>query len=225
MLLTRAIIARILPFAVYILFLGFNDVLSQLLLPVLHDVRWLYAIRIAVVALLLIWFWRDYAELNRAPKLKLQIYLISVVVGLLVFAIWIMPYPAWAMTSDATGFNPSQPDGENIDMVHAMIRLSGAALVVPLMEELFWRSFLMRWLRNQSFTALSPAAVGKFAFVSTAVLFGLEHSLWLAGVVAGLAYGGLYMHTNKLWAPVIAHAVTNGVLGLWVIRTSNWQYW
>ena len=44
-------------------------------------------------------------------------------------------------------------------------------------------------------------------------------------VVAGLAYAWLYIRTGKLWTAVIAHAVTNGVLGVWVVMTGNWQFW
>jgi CAAX prenyl protease-like protein len=63
------------------------------------------------------------------------------------------------------------------------------------------------------------------AFAITAVLFGFEHDLWLAGIVAGVAYGWLYRHCNNLWAPILAHGVTNGLLGAWIIGTAQWSYW
>ena len=69
------------------------------------------------------------------------------------------------------------------------------------------------------------ARVGWSAFLITAVLFGFEHNLWLAGIVAGVAYALLYMRTGQLWAPILAHAVTNGLLGVWILVTSNWTYW
>jgi CAAX prenyl protease-like protein len=53
----------------------------------------------------------------------------------------------------------------------------------------------------------------------------VEHSLWAAGILAGLAYGWLYMKTNNLWVPILAHAVTNGMLGLWVLHTGQWTFW
>jgi CAAX prenyl protease-like protein len=56
-------------------------------------------------------------------------------------------------------------------------------------------------------------------------VFTLAHTLWLGAVVAGLAYAWLYWRTGKLWVPVIAHAVTNGVLGVWVVMTGNWAFW
>ena len=53
----------------------------------------------------------------------------------------------------------------------------------------------------------------------------LAHPLWLAAIVAGLAYALLYRGTGKLWPAVIAHGVTNAALGLWVVQTGQWQFW
>jgi CAAX prenyl protease-like protein len=105
------------------------------------------------------------------------------------------------------------------------LRLFGAAIVVPVMEELFWRSFLMRWIQAPVFEGVDPRAVGLRAVVGSTFVFTLAHTLWLAAVVAGLVYAWLYIRTGKLWVPVIAHAVTNGVLGAWVVATGNWQFW
>jgi CAAX prenyl protease-like protein len=49
--------------------------------------------------------------------------------------------------------------------------------------------------------------------------------LWLAGIVAGAAYSVLFMRHRTLWSPILAHAVTNGLLGMWVVATGNWSYW
>jgi CAAX prenyl protease-like protein len=56
-------------------------------------------------------------------------------------------------------------------------------------------------------------------------LFGFEHNLWLAGVVAGAVYGWLYKRYRTLWSPILSHGITNGLLGLWVVSTGNWSYW
>jgi len=96
---------------------------------------------------------------------------------------------------------------------------------VPVMEELFWRSFMLRWLAHPEFTGVSPARAGLRALLISSVMFGAEHTLWLAGIVAGLAYGALYMQSKNLWAPVVAHATTNGMLGLWVLHTGQWSFW
>jgi CAAX prenyl protease-like protein len=93
------------------------------------------------------------------------------------------------------------------------------------MEELFWRSFLLRWIAEPDFLRAGPAAAGLKGLLISSVLFGFEHNLWLAGIVAGLAYGALYMRYRSIWAAIAAHAVTNGLLGAWVVHTGNWHYW
>jgi len=75
----------------------------------------------------------------------------------------------------------------------------------------------MRWIDARRVSAMAVAL--------SSALFALEHSLWLAGLIAGLAYAGLYITTNNLRAPVLAHAVTNAILGLWIVATGSWHLW
>jgi CAAX prenyl protease-like protein len=63
------------------------------------------------------------------------------------------------------------------------------------------------------------------AFVITTALFAIEHNRWFAGVVAGVVYNVLYMRSGNLWVPILAHAVTNGSLGVWILYTESWQFW
>ncbi len=220
-----AAMARIAPFAVYILFLALTDPLSRWFIHLGLDERWLYVMRVGFVLALLLLFARCYHELRWSiARPDLRSWLISIAVGAAVFAIWIMPWPQWAQSAAGAGFSPLRDSGD-IDPVLALSRLIGAALIVPVMEELFWRSFLLRWIRQQDFLSVDPARVGWLAFVVVTVLFGLEHSLWLAGMIAGAAYSALYMARRNLWAPIVAHGVTNGLLGLWVLATGNWHYW
>ncbi len=109
--------------------------------------------------------------------------------------------------------------------VLASIRLFGAAVVVPIMEELFWRSFLIRWVINPDF---EKVPIGTFTLAScaaTVVLFGLEHQLWLAGMMAGAAYNVLLYKTGRLWPCILAHATTNFILGAHVLMTAEWRWW
>ena len=147
-------------------------------------------------------------------------------VGVAVFLLWVRLDAPWMTisTGAVAPFVPLAPDG-GLDWTLVVPRLVGAALLVPVMEELFWRSFLMRWIQHPVFEAVAPARVGLKAIVLSTFVFVLAHTLWLAAIVAGLAYAWLYVRTGKLWVAVIAHAVTNGVLGVWVLATGNWQFW
>jgi len=150
---------------------------------------------------------------------------LSIVLGLVVFALWIRLDAPWMVLGDATAtFRPVDADG-TLQWPLIVVRWVGAALLVPVMEELFWRSFLMRWIESPQFETVDPRRVGLRAIVISTFLFMLAHTLWLGAIVAGLAYAWLYRRTGKLWTAVIAHAVTNGALGIWVVLTGQWQFW
>jgi CAAX prenyl protease-like protein len=216
-------LARILPFAVYIAFLVAAPTLREAL-PAGWDGRWLYAVQIAAVILALAFFARAYEELCPLA-LGWRDALEAVVAGIAVFVLWIILDFSWAMLgAPGAGFDPRTSSGD-VDWALVTVRIFGAAAVVPIMEELFWRSFIMRWLDKPDFLQLPAVATSGRALAISAVVFGIEHNLWLAGILAGLAYGGLYMRSGKLWSPILAHAVTNLLLGLWVVATGAWSFW
>jgi CAAX prenyl protease-like protein len=212
---------RILPFAAYLFFIVAGDVLERVGVAA-SSLLWLYPLKIAVVALLLALFWRRYTEL-RPFRLSSAQALIALATGVLVLILWVSLDAGWMIFGSPSGFDPHR-EGQ-IDWLLVAIRIAGAALVVPVMEELFWRSFLMRWVAASDFEKVEPSQLGLKSFMVTVLLFGFEHNLWLAGIVAGAAYSLLYMRHRSLWSPILAHAVTNGLLGIWVVRTGNWSYW
>ncbi|MBB3119597.1 CAAX prenyl protease-related protein [Pseudoduganella violacea] len=215
-------LVRILPFAAYMACIAIADLLDRFGLAA-AELRWLYAVKIGVVLALLFACRRHYRELAWQP-LGARGWLAAVASGLLVLLLWVHLDAAWMQIGTPAGFDPRGAGGQ-IDWPLALVRIAGAALVVPLMEELFWRSFLLRWLERADFLKVNPAHVKFKAFIVTVILFGLEHHLWFAGMVAGAAYGLVYMRSQNLWSPIIAHAVTNGGLGVWVLMTGNWSFW
>lgn len=216
------IIVRALPFALYIALLAIEGVLPDL--APAFDVRWLYPLKAGLVALALAVLWRHYAEL-KAWGLSAANLAVSVAVGVAVLVLWVNLDAGWMLMGEpGKGYDPRDAAG-NIDWMLVAFRIAGAALVVPLMEELFWRSFLQRWVQQPDFLALDPARIGVKALVIASALFAIEHLQWFAGLVAGLAYGWLYIRTRTLWAPVVAHAVTNGGLGAYVVATGQWSFW
>jgi CAAX prenyl protease-like protein len=215
-------LARIVPFAVYLFFIFVADVLARLGYSA-QDTRWLYGAKILAVGAALMFYWRHYAELAW-QGMRASLLAASVALGLLVFVLWISLDAGWMQIGSAAGFDPRGAGGA-VNWGLVALRIAGAALVVPVMEELFWRSFLLRWLDSPEFLSVRAAAVSLKALAITVLLFGFEHNLWLAGMVAGLAYSLLYMRSGNLWAAIVAHGVTNGVLGAWIVATGNWHYW
>lgn len=217
------ILFRAIPFAVFITLLAVEPWLGRQLADVL-DARWLYGVRSIIVAGLLLLFWQRFDELVvRRPGVREC--LLALGFGLAVLAIWLkLDGGFFVLGQSGAGFDPRTADG-SFDWPLAIMRLAGSALVVPVMEELFWRSLVMRWLENADFAAVDPARVGFFALLFSSLAFGFEHNQWAAGILAGLAYGWLYLRSRNLWLPIIAHTVTNAGLGVWVLATGSWYFW
>lgn len=221
---SRSSVARVFPFVLFMILLAVRGQWpSQPLMGL--DARWVYGVSVLLVTASLLFFWRDYGELRAAALPKVSELLLAVVVGVVVFELWIHLDEPWMMLGDATAsFRPVDGQGR-IEWDLVAVRWVGAALMVPVMEELFWRSFLMRWIDNPDFTRVDPRAVTVKAMALSTGVFMLAHTQWLAAIVAGLAYAWLYKRTGSLWSPILAHAVTNGVLGAWVVFFGNWQFW
>lgn len=189
------------------------------------DTRWLYALTLPVVGGLLWWWWRSYGELSLDQLPSAAEAAQALGVGLVVWLLWINLDAPWMQLGEATArFVPLDAAGRP-DWALIAVRWSGAALVVPVMEELFWRSFLMRWVESTDFESIDPRRVGLRGIAISTLCFMLAHPQWLAAIVAGLAYAWLYRRNGRLWSAVIAHGVTNGALGVWVVATRQWQFW
>ena len=215
---------RILPFVVFMLLLALRGNAPRDG-SWGFDTRWLYGLTLPVVGGMLLLWWRDFGELHRQNWPTARQVLGSVAVGVVVFVLWIQLDAPWMHLGEPTAtFVPVDAQGQRLWPL-IVLRWLGASLVVPVMEELFWRSFLMRWLQAPAFEGVPPEQVGLRAIVLSTFVFMLAHPLWLAAIVAGLAYAVLYRQTGRLWTAVIAHAVTNGLLGIWVVHTGQWQFW
>ena len=222
--MSRAALVRVVPFAAFMLLLALRG-----MVPTDGswgiDARWIYGVTVLVVGGLLAWFWREYGELVSQTWPTLTQTALAVVTGLVVFVLWISLDAPWMKLGEASaGFTPLDAQGR-VDLPLVVVRWIGAALIVPVMEELFWRSYLMRWIQSPQFASVMPQKVGLKAVVLSTFVFMLAHTMWLAAIVAGLAYALLYLRSGKLWLPIIAHAVTNGSLGVWVVVTGKWAFW
>lgn len=104
-------------------------------------------------------------------------------------------------------------------------KLCGSAFVISAAEEFFFRGFLYRWLRNGDFTSVPLGRYDAKAFWIVALLFGLEHDRFAAGVLAGAVYGYTAIRSGRILPAIVAHSVTNLALGLYVIMTGQYGFW
>ena len=217
---------RILPFAVYMIFIFVFDLLKPLVpAGFLTDnfTAITYPVKIMMVTGILMYYWKSYDEL-RFDQLKAVHVLGALATGVIVFLLWINMDWDFATLGSSEVYDPSKLKG---NMYHSFlaVRLAGTALVVPVFEEIFWRSFVLRYIVNQDFIAVKIGTFTWMSFIISSLLFGSEHYLWLAGIMAGVFYNLLLYWSRSIYVCIIAHGVTNLLLGLYVIRTGNWQFW
>ncbi len=217
---------RILPFAVYMVLIFAFDLLKPLMPEGFLTANYTaitYSVRILTVAAILIYCFKSYDELS-LDNLKAVHVLGALAAGAVVFVLWINMDWDFATLGSSEAYDPRILPGKTYYAFLA-VRLAGTALVVPLFEEIFWRSFVLRYIINQDFTAVKIGAFTWMSFIISSLLFGSEHYLWLAGIMAGVLYNLLLYWSRSIYVCILAHGVTNLLLGIYVIRTGSWQFW
>jgi len=184
-----------------------------------------YPVKALSVGFILIFLRYQYSEIKLRDILRQSHTVISILTGFLVFVLWINMDGSFATVGRTNGFNPMAFENGLLRIWITLSRLAGAVVVVPVMEELFWRSFLIRYIIKHDFMHVPIGQFTWASFLITTVLFGLEHHLYLAGMMAGIAYNLLLYHTKSLSQCIMAHAVTNLALGVYVLYTGQWHFW
>ena len=233
------LLARVVPFAVFAALTALQGTLGE------SSRYWLYLTKTLVGAWLLWAVWPVVTELRWRLSWE------AVVIGVGVFALWVGLegwYPSLDEVIDGLArpvllalgledmlsrpgsgalWNPLAAFGNasGLAWTFVVVRLLGVTLVVPPLEEVFYRSFLYRYLRKADFESLPLAAFHLLAFLTTSAVFGLTHREWLAGILCGFAYQGLVCWKGRLGDAMTAHAITNLLLGAWVVAEGAWQFW
>lgn len=149
----------------------------------------------------------------------------AVLVGVLIFVVWvgIDPYvPRNTLFFDDTKdsvWDPFTRFGANSSIAWCLIviRIFGMSAIVPPLEEVFYRSLLYRYSVRTDFENMPLNRFHPTAFIVVATLFGLMHFQWLAGIICGMAYQSLVIRKNRLGDAMTAHAITNFLLGVYVV--------
>jgi CAAX prenyl protease-like protein len=226
---SRPALARVLPFAV---FLGLTLLQGRFGAASLYHV---YLLKTLLGAYLLWLVW------PLIPEMRWRFGWDAVLTGVVVFALWVSISDGWAtqhglwnvLADPAAAAPPSPAWNPFATFAHApgtawffvAVRVIGSGLVVPPIEEAFYRSFVYRSLVAGAF---DKVALGHFAwrpFLFTSLVFGFAHQEWLAGILCGAAYQALVIRHGRLGEAMTAHAITNVLLGTWVVATGDWQFW
>lgn len=212
--------AYIVPFVTLLVLLAALPALSIAPAPA-------YIARTVVVAAALLLFSRRAIDLRTARPLA------SILAGLAIFAVWIAPdllWPGyrehWLFRNALMHAGPAVPDAERTGAAFLFFRIAGSALIVPVVEELFWRGWMMRWLISPHFEKAPLGAYTARAFWITALLFASEHgAYWDVGLAAGIAFNWWMIRTRSLGDCILAHVAANAALAVYVLAAGKWEYW
>jgi CAAX prenyl protease-like protein len=160
----RKLFAFTAPMVLFLLFLGLRDLLGKAGGPfwISSAEYWIYPTQAVICGGFVFWFRREY-DLQRPDRLGF-----GVAVGVLVFILWISPQAFFGFSSRAVGFNPTIfGDQALLYWVTVFFRFLRLVVVVPLVEEIFWRGFLLRFLINENFERVP---FGRFSWLSFAIV-------------------------------------------------------
>ena len=209
------------PFAAFLVFLAFSPQVSL-------DPRLEAPLRVTLLGVICWLCW------PREIRLLPSHWAASIGIGAGVFALWIAPdllIPGYRnfppFSNSVVGHVHSSLQAGALHSAWILSwRTLRAVIIVPLVEELFWRAWMMRWLIDHRFTNVPLGTYAPFAFWVTAILFASEHGpYWDVGLLTGIIYNLWMIRSKSLADCVLMHAVTNGLLCGYLIVTGNWQYW
>jgi CAAX prenyl protease-like protein len=217
--------ARVIPFGVFVV-LTFLQ--GQFPSPGQY---WLYLAKVIAGGYLL-WLAR-----GALAELQWKFSGAALATGVGVFVLWVGLYPfleSLGIKSSFARFKTSGPawnpfatfgDSAPLAWIFVIVRLAGSGLLVPMLEEIFFRSFLYRYLEKPDFLSVSLRTFSARAFFIASIIFGFEHGEWLAGILTGFIYQGLVLWKGRLGDAITAHAITNLLLGGWVVWKGAWEFW
>ncbi len=201
--------------------------------------HWVWPLQCVVCGAVLAFFWRHY-EFKPWRGLGL-----AVLLGCMGIVCWIAPniiFHHYSLTEGwwkhlgvmdrPDGFDPtildSHPAGKTASIFMRFVRM---VVIVPLVEELFWRGFLMRYIVAEK-RGIDWRRVPfgthhwlSFVIVTTGVTIIHNTEDWAAAFVWGALMYWLAVRTKSLGACVVMHAVGNLILGIYVLQTRQWGFW
>ncbi len=183
---------------------------------------WVYPLQTVLCAAVLYAFRRDY-EPFAWRRLGLAFG-----VGVLAFLLWIAPQQFLGLAARTVGFNPELLSGSPaLYWATLCLRFLRLVVVVPVVEEIFWRGFLLRYLISERFEAVPFGTFSWFSFAVVTLAFALSHAMadWPAALLTGALYNLVAYRCRNLGACIVAHALTNLALGIWIVATRQWGFW
>jgi len=244
--------AHVLPLAVFMGVMLLMPLLKQFGLSHNHPDKpwyvqkpeyWVYPLQCVICTALLLRF-RKFYQIDWGKS-----WLVGIVAGVIGIGFWILPthlYSVLELGSEA-GDDPKwykwlglAPREEGFDAAifsnnpsawwsSVLLRFYRAVIVVALVEELFWRGFLMRYLMKPD-GKFWKVPFGEFSWKSFGVvtgLFMLAHAPvdWFGALCFGSIMYWVAVKTKSLFACILMHAVANLIMGWYAVSFQKYGLW
>jgi uncharacterized protein len=209
------------PFVIFLALIGLSHLWPM---PALADEILRLVVMLAVLVLVA----------RPAMDFRIQNWGVSVLVGVAIFILWIAPdllFPQYRSfflfdNSVVGTARSSLTEAARHDGPVLFLRTLRAVAIVPIVEELFWRGWLLRWVINSDFEKVPLGSYSALSFWAVALLFASEHGpYWDVGLMAGIIFNWWMIRTKSLGDLILAHAVANACLSGYVIAAGKWEYW
>lgn len=218
-LATSPIHARVVPYVLIVVLTFIQDSFGG------PGRYWMYLVK------MLVGLWCIIEMRSLVPEMRWAISWEALFIGVWIFFIWVALDPFYPKFSflfkEGDPWNPLKQFGAGsaAGWFFVAVRTFGSAIIVPPLEETFYRSFLYRYFVRLNFTEMPFNKLHWLSLIVTSLLFGFVHYQWLAGFLCGLSYQWLVLRKNRLGDAMTAHAVTNFLLGVYIPWRGAWHFW
>lgn len=222
-LISSPVLARVLPFLVFAGLTSLQGTFGE------AGRFWIYALKSVAGAAILWVVWGGVKEARWSFSVE------GIAVGVFIFLVWVFLDPFYPkldaifpklFKAGTSSWNPFEQFGTGaLAWFFVAVRILGSSIVVPPLEELFYRSFVYRYIIDPNFEKVSLKSFHLGAFCIVSIVFGIAHREWLAGILCGISYQFLVVRHGRLNEAILAHGVTNFLLGCWVVWKGAWHFW
>lgn len=195
---------------------------------------WLYTLRTVGALIVSLVFWKYF------PPLGKPYILLSIICAIVSAAMWVIVHKwfaaqSWYANTQIFG-RDADPDKyydcfEHLGRGWALwlfliVRIGGASIVVPIVEEIFWRGFVLRILIDSRRFERVPLGMYTFrSFIVCSLLSAAEHPMWEVGILCWMFWNLLFYWKKSLLFMMVMHGLTNFLLYTYVVWKNDWVFW
>lgn len=202
--------------------------------------QWIYPLQTVAAGVLMI-FWRRHYELEWSTWKVLA----GAAMGVVGIGLWILPTQAYewmglterpegwlkwlGVLPRRDGFDPGVFTSPAGWWTATILRFLRAAVVVALVEEIFWRGFMMRFILKPDGDywriPFGTASWLSYGVVTALVVLVHAPADWAAAFVWGTLVYLLAVWTRSLLACVVMHGVANFLMGWYALAFEKHGLW